>query len=603
MPTPVKHPHMIEGLPGGAGYEMGYYPFNRHTLNNNPAAAKGSIQRSRVVVKGGRRMKVPIALRERPDWTYSGAAQSQLLRGNYADIRNRDTAVREMTQGRNIEARLRAAFGLSRCSQAKENREVLAKTPGLVEAVGHVLMHAEPSESGKRCQFHALTILHNVLLESPKTDVFIGHDDTVLSGLLLCLEQPDIPLQELAMTCIDFLSISELNQPILCYKSGLLDTVAYLLKNTSSGYAVYHGLHALTYITTSRKTHHLMARHSGVLEVLLDTLSEHIDDPARCQQGIVALCNLMSLPENAVSIQALYNVDELVNAVLRQSEDEQVLEYCHELAARLQSTTVLDAGAAAAEEPQPQPQPAAAAAPHHQQHYHQAAHPPPPPRASRVSFNEDSIVIEEPSEVGYDDDAAYRDEAAAGAAGGGGGDGGWSSFDQRWETMRQEAMHKDVPSVAAEPWAAAATPSFGVGAGGAGGGGFVDENDPLELLDRYEAELNATMAEIGRETSYLGSPAPHLTGEGSGSRPLSKFKHLSPPRTQPSPFLNFDLDAEDPNSDSDDGLGRAQPLRGASSRGRYGLGSFAAAGTGGRGPSASVGGASDVWSVSGASDI
>ena len=151
MPTPVKHPHMIEGLPGGAGYEMGYYPFNRHTLNNNPAAAKGSIQRSRVVVKGGRRMKVPIALRERPDWTYSGAAQSQLLRGNYADIRNRDTAVREMTLGRNIEARLRAAFGLSRCSQAKENREVLAKTPGLVEAVGHVLMHAEPSESGKRC--------------------------------------------------------------------------------------------------------------------------------------------------------------------------------------------------------------------------------------------------------------------------------------------------------------------------------------------------------------------------------------------------------------------------------------------------------------------
>ena len=350
------------------------------------------------------------------------------------------------------------------------------------------------------------------------------------------------------MTCIDFLSISELNQPILCYKNGLLDTVAYLLKNTSSGYAVYHGLHALTYVTTSRKTHHLMARHSGVLEVLLDTLSEHVDDPARCQQGIVALCNLMSLPENAVSIQALYNVDELVNAVLRQSEDEQVLEYCHELAARLQSTT-LDAGAAA-EQQQQEP----AAAPQ-QQHYQHGAHPPPPPRPSRVSFNEDSIVIEEPSEAGYDDDAAYRDEAGVG-----GGDGGWTSFDQRWETMRQEAMHKDVPSVAAEPWAAAATPSFGVGAGAAGGGGgFADEDDPLELLDRYEAELNATMAEIGRETaSYLGSPAPHPTGEGSGSRPLSKFKHLSPPRTHPSPFLNFDLDAEDPNSDSDDGLGRAQ---------------------------------------------
>ena len=150
MPTPVSHPLSVDGVAlstGGRQTVGGYYPYNRHALKKLPQKDEA---RNRVVYNRGKRMKVPVALQERPDWSTSSVGRGTLAKGDWSDIRNIEKTVKELTEGRQVEGRLHAAFALSRCSQEKPNRIKLASTPGVIEALGGILQHAEPSESGKR---------------------------------------------------------------------------------------------------------------------------------------------------------------------------------------------------------------------------------------------------------------------------------------------------------------------------------------------------------------------------------------------------------------------------------------------------------------------
>eukprot|EP01062_Namystynia_karyoxenos_P029993 TRINITY_DN22456_c0_g1_i1.p1 TRINITY_DN22456_c0_g1~~TRINITY_DN22456_c0_g1_i1.p1 ORF type:complete len:730 (+),score=135.17 TRINITY_DN22456_c0_g1_i1:147-2336(+) len=313
-------------------------PPNRHRAHalglRQPCAA------SRVVVRNKRRMKVPVGLAERPPWTTNGPSvlnppPDMGWKGDWAALSRVRQNSETLANATQVERRLHAAFALARCSHEKANRVALALSPGLLEAVAHVLQRAEPSESGRRCQLHCLTVLHNILLESAKVDVFIGHDEGVLRGLLRCMNEDDIAQQELSVTCLDFLSISEANQPVLCHEQGLLEGLAHLLQTTSSGYAVYHALHTLTYLTTCRRNHHRMVHSREVISVVLDTLRGHAEDPARCQQGLVALCNLLSEPVHAAALDAAYGIRALVALVQSQTPDSDVASYCAEALLRL----------------------------------------------------------------------------------------------------------------------------------------------------------------------------------------------------------------------------------------------------------------------------
>ena len=330
---------------------------------------------------------------------------------------------------------------------------------------------------------------------------------------------------------IDFLSISDDNQSVVVFTNGMLDAIAALLRTTTSGFAVYHGLHALTYLSTSVAAHHMLARHAGTLEVLLDTMSEHGEDPARCEYGLLAMCNLASQPANAIVIQAAYNLDAIVDAILRQSQDPNVLAYCEELLQRLQPLPL--------ESPQVS----------HIAHNDPQRTPETPKQ--KVSFNEDSFVTHQEEPSPRETEGSWR--------------GNWDDFDKRWQDMRQEVMGKAMPSV--DRGKGGGGGGGGRGEGGGGGGGGAD--DPLALLDRYEAELNATMAEMNQNTGGYSpsirtlAPIP-ATVKVPKVEGTAKFKQLSPPR--PHAFAQLNLDDSD-----EEGISRPKVCKKKGAKKRLGV--------------------------------
>eukprot|EP01063_Lacrimia_lanifica_P005882 TRINITY_DN13543_c0_g1_i1.p1 TRINITY_DN13543_c0_g1~~TRINITY_DN13543_c0_g1_i1.p1 ORF type:complete len:568 (+),score=178.18 TRINITY_DN13543_c0_g1_i1:70-1773(+) len=547
--------------------------FSRHA----PHRCEGLIRdvaRSRSVVQGGRRLRVPVGLDERPPWDMSHRGKGKnYFEGDWSNLDRLPQTVHTLMKGKVVEWRLHAAFALARCSHQKEHRVQLATAPGVTEALGHVLRHSEPTDSGRRMQHHALTTLHNVLLEAKKVDVFIGHDDDILGGLLNCLESCDLPLQELAVACIDFLAVSAENQPVLCFKTGLLDALCHLMRTTSSGYAVYHCLHAITYLSTCRQAHHCLARHRGVVEVLLDTLCEHREDPARCAQGAIAICNLMSTPENAAAVEAEYDINRVVQVVLREARDGSVLAYCKELDSRVRNRDV--GGAPAPVLPQPS----------------ETAKPPPRAPSSGSSLADATPMKEahvggaapstmSASKRGTKQRVSFVDPHDSTILEGGVPEQGrWGAFDAQWESAQAGGGHREVREVRtvspgrvhqSRHHSPDREPSL----------------DPMALLDRYEAELNATMAEIDRGAGHLSPP----------KRPASAKKlpaySRSPSQQRTPPAFGAMLSLDDSDDDSPYSAKRGPPRYGAA--GRYGLGTFAVA-------SPNV--ASDMWSVSGDSDV
>ncbi|KAJ9469376.1 hypothetical protein DIPPA_01774 [Diplonema papillatum] len=641
-----------------------YLPVNRHRIHGQESSKNFSIERSRVVVRGGKKMKVPVALTERPDWNpCGGRSAKQPVLNDWSDLNHIQQTCEKLVNSKHVETRLHAAFAVARCSQVKENRELLSLTPGVIEALAYTLKHAEPSESGRRCQLHCLTVLHNVLLESQKADVFIGHDDGILSGILRCLNQSDLPLQELAITCLDFLSISETNQPVLCFKAGLLDSVVNLLKTTNSGYAVYHALHTLTYLTTCRRTHHAMSRHDGVLEVLLSTLSAHEDDPARCQQGLVALCNLMSMPENAAVIQMKYRLVDIVEMATRQTVDQGVVAYCNEVLQRIQPEFVHSensdfVGEAFSAELEFGSKDAAAnhaqrtLTPPHSQSTQasrvkkpfgvlphnimttEGQHPlnfsfdsfsdgtPPTKQSSVYSVSQAKVprqgILRTPDKrmegaaamrsdkkrLHFDLGDELRTDTAATASKHLGPasplpDNVWRDedgkplsasdpFDIKWQTMRNSVAHRDTSNSPAAfdtsrvpGLSQSSIDSQNVSPVRHRADQSAGEAQTLALLDRYEAELYATMAEIEKDSSQ--SPFRFDTKPRPPLPPIARH-----PSSSGRPTL--------PPIDADDDRLRSH-MHTSRFTGRHGVGTFA----GRSEPSPS--GASDMWSVSGESDI
>ena len=488
-------------------------PSNRHRTHGQPSHTQiYDNDRSRLVADGRKRIRVPIQLDERPDWCLSGTRDWSKQVGDWSNLNNISKTCKELTSSKQVETRLHAAFALARCSQHKQNRERLAMTPGVLEAVAHILKHAEPSESGRRCQLHALTVLHNILLINQKIDVFIGHDEKVLSGIQHCLQTGPLPIQEIAITCLDYVSILPENQPIVCFKQGLIDIVAHLLQTTSSGYIVYHGLHTLTYLTTSRRTHHILTRSASVMHILLDTLSEHQEDPARCQQGLIALCNLMSLPDNAAFVQRTYNIVDLLAGITEHSRDDNVLSYCNEVLQRLQPTgprfnqeaellqhrsvDVVSGGPTPTKQHPPPPL--------SQQlgdRGRDLSTPIPPTPTRPLDYPPPSVSVVDTTPE-YNPNNNWKSS--------------WDAFDQKWETMKSEVFGKKPPSAGAPtPTTVSAPTTTKPPAMG-------ETGDTLALLDKYEAELNATIAEIERDSGpdlFQTMPMTHVGG-----------KQLSPPR-------------------------------------------------------------------------
>eukprot|EP01060_Flectonema_neradi_P034190 TRINITY_DN5933_c5_g1_i1.p1 TRINITY_DN5933_c5_g1~~TRINITY_DN5933_c5_g1_i1.p1 ORF type:complete len:563 (+),score=69.94 TRINITY_DN5933_c5_g1_i1:31-1689(+) len=517
-------------------------PTNRHRTHGQQSHSQlYSIERSRIVTEGRKRYRVPIRLEERPDWCLSGTKDWSKQVGDWSELSNIHKTCKELVTSKQVETRLHAAFALARCSQNQKNREKLAMTPGVLEAISHIMKHAEPSESGRRCQLHALTVLHNILLINQKIDVFIGHDENVISGLQHCLLTGPLPIQEIAITCLDYISILPDNQPVVCFKQGMLEMIAHLLQTTTSGYIVYHGLHTLTYLTTSRRTHHSMARSPEVMHVLLDTLSEHQEDPARCQQGLIALCNLMSLPDNAGYIQKTYNIVDLLAAITDHSRDDSVLSYCNEVLQRLQPTgrgfnqeadlrqhRSVDVVAGG---PPTGHTPTHPSSPHMSQQVGNDAMrdvkgvkelSTPVPTPSRLLDYQPSSVVSNttPHEMNTD----WKDS--------------WDAFDQKWETMKSEVLGKKPPPNSIPTVSVSAPPPSSQPAVG-------ETGDTLALLDKYEAELNATIAEIERDSGpdlYQSIPLNRGIGGRQISPPRQQHGSLAPrPFSELSPSIASDM--------------------------------------------------------------
>ncbi|KAL0481310.1 hypothetical protein AKO1_012746 [Acrasis kona] len=218
--------------------------------------------------------------------------------------------------------RIHAAFGLRNLTEEKRFRRPLGMSYDFIENVCALLMINQEGDAHKRCQQHALGILNNLLLEDPILDTFIANDENSLPGLAKMLRSTDRTTQELASKMLDYITVTQENQTLVCTSDRILSGVVVLLRNTKSNEVREHVLQALIYLSNNAKN----SREENLLEELQRCITISDSEGTISQRAIQVLYNICLLKENIPVISR----DPDIRQILRDKQ--------HEVKKRLNST-------------------------------------------------------------------------------------------------------------------------------------------------------------------------------------------------------------------------------------------------------------------------